>query len=370
MDTSSLFRQLGLAARGAANGTAALPSMLWNGPVGVINQVAGTNIPLADLDPALDALGLPRPESATERVAQDIVGGMTGSGGVASLANRASRLAATDGQRAMAALFANAPGTQVASAAAGAGAGGIAREAGVGPGGQLAIGLGTGLLPTAGVGFRARNSFSNKLDETGVGPWGPVYGNLAGDPENAIAHLLNVKRGSVPAAETHPLAGPVDLIAKPAGAQGGSAGVPHIGDYGRDDVLSALPELLRGGAWYGKGSTGGSRTYLGDGTYEAVLRDAWDGEPRQVFLQTAYAQYPDRKIPLETGGTTNFAGLTGGQSSASQRVVEGSIPPSRNPRQYIGILPPEEAAARRQMLEERLRAALFGGVLGTAAEGQ
>lgn len=51
MDTSSLFRQLGLTARGVGEGVAALPNMLWNGPVGALNQLAGTEIPLADVAP-------------------------------------------------------------------------------------------------------------------------------------------------------------------------------------------------------------------------------------------------------------------------------------------------------------------------------
>ncbi len=227
-----------------------------------------------------------------------------------------------------------------------------------------------GLSPAVPAAVGARGAFSSKLEPTGTGPWGPVYGNLAGDPENAVAHLLNAGQGSVPAAGAHPSAGPVDLIARPSVPTGGSAGIVHVDEHGRDDVLAALPDLLRDGAWYGKGSTRDGRTYLGDGTYEAVLRDRWDGEPRQPFAQTAYRQYPDRRIPLETSGTTNFAGLTGGQSSAPQRVGEGIVPPDRDPRQYVGLLSPEEAAARRAALVQRLQDALFGGTLGitTSAE--
>lgn len=363
MEINDLFRQLGLAARGTANGAAALPEMLWNGPAGFINQAAGTGIPMADLDPALDALGLPRPQNGPERIAQDVVGAMAGSGGVARLAGHVSQHAATDAQRAIAALFANAPGTQVASAATGAGAAGAAREAGIGAGGQLAAGLGAGMLPLAGAGIAARGSFSDKLAPTGEGHWGPIYGNLAGDPENAVAHLLSTRRGEVPAAATHPYAGPIDLVAGDA-----KSGLLHMEAKGRDDVLRALPELLQEGTWYSRPSSGPGRTYLGDDLREAVVRMDWDGLSKQ-WVPTAYDRGPKNSYPLETGRTTNRTDPGSGLLSPGNQAGSASIGEQRNPRQYVGILPPEEAAARRQMLEERMRAALFGSTFGTAAEG-
>lgn len=48
--------------------------------------------------------------------------------------------------------------------------------------------------------------YADKFTQTGGGPWEPMRGNLSGDPGNAIAHLLNMKRGTVLAEETHPLA--------------------------------------------------------------------------------------------------------------------------------------------------------------------
>lgn len=43
-----------------------------------------------------------------------------------------------------------------------------------------------------------------KFTPTGKGEHGAIYGGLAGDPENAIAHLLRMKSGEVPNAVTHP----------------------------------------------------------------------------------------------------------------------------------------------------------------------
>lgn len=364
MDTSSLFRQLGLAARGIGNGAAALPGMLWNGPAAAINNMAGTNIPLSDPGPAMDVLGLPRPQNATERIAQDVVGAMAGTGGISSLVGKLSQHAASDAGRAISALFAEAPGTQLASAAAGAGAAGGARESGIGEGGQLAIGLGAGLLPAIAAGSAARGAFSEKLAQTGEGPWGPVYGNLAGDPENAIAHLLRTRTGEVPGAATHPYAGPIDLVAGDA-----KSGMLHIEAKGRDDVLRALPDLLQEGTWYSRPSSGAGRTYLGDDLREAVVRMDWDGLSKQ-WVPTAYDRGPKNSYPLETGRTTNRADPGSGLSSPGNQAGTPSIGDPRDPRQYVGLLPPEEAAARRALVEQRLRAALFGTGVGLAAEGQ
>lgn len=288
---------------------------------------------------------------------------MTGTSGLSGLAGKLSEHAATEGARAISALFANAPGTQLASAAAGAGGAGAARESGIGADGQLAIGLGTGLLHAVAAGVGARGAFSDKLAQTGDGPWGPVYGNLAGDPENAVAHLLRTRMGEVPAAATHPYAGPIDLVAGDA-----KSGMLHIEGKGRDDVLRELPKLLQEGTWCSRPSSGAGRTYLEDELQEAVVRMDWDGLAKQ-WVPTAYHRGPKNKYPLETRRTTNRADPDSGLLSPGNQAGTPSIGDSRDPRQYDGLLSPEEAAARRRLLEQRLRAALFGGSYGAATEG-
>ncbi|MBN3270124.1 hypothetical protein CUR95_23975 [Bordetella bronchiseptica] len=140
-------RQVGLTARAGVSGLTGLASMGTNAAVDGINAMFGTEIPRADVNATLSAIGLPEPENATERVAQDVVGGMAGAGGVAKLAQTVSNpLVNTVGQR-VASLLGTAPGMQVASAAAGAGAAGAAREGGAGAGGQLVAGLAGGLGP-------------------------------------------------------------------------------------------------------------------------------------------------------------------------------------------------------------------------------
>jgi hypothetical protein len=110
-----------------------------------INSIAGSNIPQLQMpsqvtQQGMNALGIPQPQNATERVVQDVASSMAGvSPSVAlgnTLAKTASPVAAAVGRN-LAAL----PGMQI-TGAAGSGAGsGIARENGAGPVGQIGSGL-------------------------------------------------------------------------------------------------------------------------------------------------------------------------------------------------------------------------------------
>lgn len=151
-----LGRQVGLTARAGLSGLAALPSMLWNGPVDVINQYAGTNIPRSDIGPAMNAVGLPQPENATERVAQDVASAMAGTGGISQLGQGMAK-AATPVVQGVGSLLSSAPAAQVASAIGGAGAGGTARELGFGPGVQL----GASVLGSMAAGMPV-NAYTNR----------------------------------------------------------------------------------------------------------------------------------------------------------------------------------------------------------------
>ncbi|WP_039051912.1 hypothetical protein [Bordetella avium] len=379
MDTpAAIIRQLGLTARGAGSGLVAIPSMLWNGPVNAVNQLTGAKIPLADIGPAMNALGLPRPENATERVAQGAVGAMTGAGGVASLgAKLAQRIEPGLGQ-AIAALFGAAPGAQIVSSAASAGAEGAAREAGVGEVGQLAAGIGAGALPVVGPMMSARGAFSKKLDQTGEGSWGPVYGNLTGDTDNAVAHLLRAKQGAVPAALTHPDV--PEGITLPYGAYDRAAdkgaGVAKLADKHAEtlqDLQGFLSSMEKNAEASGRG-----RILLKEGDERrAVVALNHSGMKSEPWLLTAYQkQSPARGRALASDTSADTIGLSRrgdtarptGHVSIDEYLAQN--PGARDPRQYVGILPPEEAAARRQALEQRLRAALFGTSIGFANEGQ
>ena len=135
-----LARQLGLTVRAGAKGVVAVPAM--------VGDALGLNSS-GSVDRLLDYIGLPKPENATERVAQDIAGAMAG-GGVQGAVAAAARPAGMVGQGIANALAAN-QGTQAAAAAAGAGAAGVTREMGGGPVVQMAAGLAGGVaVPMAG----------------------------------------------------------------------------------------------------------------------------------------------------------------------------------------------------------------------------
>lgn len=164
-----LGRQVGLTARHAITGLTALPAMVGdaantaeNYGVDALNKYAGTNLPHAGMvsqaiQQGENAIGLPQPQTPTERVVGDATSAMAGvvpSVGLGKLlAGAASPVASTVGQ-ALQAI----PGAQVLGAA-GSGAGsGTARELGMSPVGQFAAGIlggaggiGAGSLATAGL---------------------------------------------------------------------------------------------------------------------------------------------------------------------------------------------------------------------------
>lgn len=152
---SRLGRQVGLTARAGVTGLTGLSTLGTNSAIKGINALFGTEIPLADVNATLSAIGLPEPENATERVAQDAAGAMAGAGGVAKAAQTmVNPLVNSLGQR-IAGVLAGSPGIQVASGATGGASAGLAREGGAGPVGQLVAGLAGGLGPAL-VGAGAR----------------------------------------------------------------------------------------------------------------------------------------------------------------------------------------------------------------------
>lgn len=163
---------------------------------------------------------------------------------------------------------------------------------------------------------------AERLKPTGQGPWGPVYGGLSGDPENAVAHLLRRGQGSVPGAASNAVAGPLDFVAgRPVRRGEGAFGLLHIDAQGRDDALRRLPDLARKGSPYsrlqetksGLQPKGGRKGwyYLGDGEYEALLRGDFSFAPTdRPWTHTAYRLTPENKLPVgadQLSRATGFA---------------------------------------------------------------
>lgn len=175
LQPSSVARNLGIGTRAVATGLASLPNMVGDALNTAINYgIKGVNaahdavtsptmpelvtgrkqwipylgLPSEATQNLMTQAGLPQPQNSTERVQSSVISSMAGVtpsvalGKVLAKAPSAAISAVGQGLAAM-------PGMQVAGAA-GAGAGGsIAKENGIGPGGQLAASLGGALAGSA-----------------------------------------------------------------------------------------------------------------------------------------------------------------------------------------------------------------------------
>ncbi len=142
---AQIGRQIGLTGRAAVNGLTALPNMLWNGPAGAINALAGTHIPLASGNAIADAVGLPKPQGGMENVAQDVSSAMASVSPFGLLGKIGE--AAGPVTKGTLGLLGDRIGSQVASAGLASGAASGMREGGAAPVDQIGAGLLAGALP-------------------------------------------------------------------------------------------------------------------------------------------------------------------------------------------------------------------------------
>lgn len=119
---SELGRQLGLTARYGLEGGLMLPEVVGN------------------------AVGLPRPENAQERVVGDVTRALAGVGGLNALGKLMAG-AVSPVARGIGSVLESAPGMQAASAVTGSAAGGSVREGGGGTGAQMGASLIASMIP-------------------------------------------------------------------------------------------------------------------------------------------------------------------------------------------------------------------------------
>jgi hypothetical protein len=153
------MRGLGLGARSVAEGAASPLTFLGdtlnkgvNLGIRGVNSLAGTNIPQLGMpsqavNNALTGIGLPQPATPTERVLSDIQSGAAGAGAGAGFTGALSGVAANPVVRNALAQLSEQPGLQMGLGAASGGSAGVAREAGLGPTGQLLASFAGGLTP-------------------------------------------------------------------------------------------------------------------------------------------------------------------------------------------------------------------------------
>lgn len=245
----------------------------------------------------------------------------------------------------------------------------------------------------SGIYDKAKQTAEHKLAITGDGVFGRQYGNLAGDMQNSMAHLLNMGQGEVPAAGVNAMAGPISMVAgEPVKKGSGAFGLMHVDAQGRNDVLQRLPSLINEGIPYsrlidsGNGLISKSKRdnslFLGDGKYEALIRKDFDGNPAEAWNHTAYKVKAGEKLPVGvsqipavdfTPTAKSQMGTTGRNSidqafedllleSANKRQPVAQPEPVNlieNPRAYLDVMPPkaykklEEARALTRYRKDR-----------------
>lgn len=140
-------RQLGLTGRAALTGMGDAVGVLSNPIASAINLGfigAGKKAPVQNASQTMagvaDWLGLPKPETPTERVAQEGARLMAGTGTFGGMGNTAVKYG-TEGAQRVGEFLTRALESQVSAAAGGGLLGGSAKEAGAGPGTQFAASL-------------------------------------------------------------------------------------------------------------------------------------------------------------------------------------------------------------------------------------
>lgn len=142
---NKLARQAGLTARYGIEGVGDVVGIVQN-PLSVMT---GGTIPRAqDVYPALATkIGLPQPESDTEKIVSSASRGVVGAGTMAGAGGALSQAPAMVGN--VGKFFAAKPSAQITSAASGAASAELARQSDIGPAGQIAAGVLGSLAPSA-----------------------------------------------------------------------------------------------------------------------------------------------------------------------------------------------------------------------------
>lgn len=165
-------RQVGLTARHGIEGVGDLFDAFVGNPVRTLAAPIFGNKPTARTGAAIaDGIGLPQPQTATERIVGDAARLVAGGGGTLAAAGKVGQLTngATQGVARM--LAAN-PTQQLASAGAAGLAGGYTRETGGGDGAQLVASLAAGLAAPAAMGRvqQAASSMARRMQPAAPTP--------------------------------------------------------------------------------------------------------------------------------------------------------------------------------------------------------
>lgn len=191
-----LTRQLGLTGRAGATGVSSLPLMAGDALNALINSIAGTNLPPAtqSFQNLMTAIGVPQPETKTERISGDIASAMAGVGGTTKLIQALTPRPSVNllNQPSVTAPLTENLGAQTTGAVAGTTAASLGREEGASPLAQMGLGLMVGSIApstmsaatgrTVEAGKRIVQPFTEAGREKITGE---VLRNLARNPDEA-----------------------------------------------------------------------------------------------------------------------------------------------------------------------------------------
>jgi hypothetical protein len=141
----------------AGAGAATLAGLIGDPIVGSINSLFGTKytMPTDAMEDLLTRVGVAEPRTAAERIMQTTAAGVSGAVGGAALGKAVETAATSPVTREVGRLLATTPGFQALTGGTAAAAGGVAKEAGVGPAGQIAATVGGALVPSVPAAARA-----------------------------------------------------------------------------------------------------------------------------------------------------------------------------------------------------------------------
>jgi hypothetical protein len=216
--SDQLGRQAGLTGRYVLEGLGSIPGIFAN-PITAtgnlakrgLNAALGTSfepskLPTQALSDLLTRAGMPSPQSPTENVMGDISRSMAGAAGGVGLGGLLARAGPEMAAR-LGGILSAQPAMQAGAAATGAGAGGITRESGGGPGAQMTAGLlgsfapaaAQGGIPAATRGFfrggeSGRQDYANRLRTFEQAGTTPTVGMASGNRptqqvESALAQV-------------------------------------------------------------------------------------------------------------------------------------------------------------------------------------
>lgn len=154
---AELGRQVGLTVRHGVNGLAAIPAMATDALTGAANTALDATVGKGTgprfgssakaLDDTLTNIGLPKPETAQERVVGDATSALAGGAGVVKVGQALAKNVAPSITKEVGEALAKGPGAQLTAGATSAGASGAVREAGGGEAAQLAAGVVGAIAP-------------------------------------------------------------------------------------------------------------------------------------------------------------------------------------------------------------------------------